>query len=370
MIPILDLSAQTAALLPEIEKAVHGIFKSGRFILGEHSLALEAELARLTGTCFGIGVASGTDALHLVLRALDIGPGDEVITSPFTFIATAEAISYCGATPVFADIDPVTFNLDPESVAAQVTPRTRALLPVHLFGQAADMDPLVTLADQHKLFIVEDCAQSIGALYRDRPTGSIGVAGCLSFYPTKNLGAFGDGGMVVTTDEHLRERLMSLRVHGSSRRYYHDEVGYCSRLDEIQAAILRIKLPHLHQWNHRRAQIAQRYNDRLGSVAALSTPQTAHYSTHTFHQYTLRSEDRDRFIAALSEQQIGHGIYYPVPLHLQKAYADLGYRPGDLPESEKAAREVFSLPMFPELGDEQVDRVVDTLHRAAPVAWA
>ncbi|UFP94863.1 DegT/DnrJ/EryC1/StrS family aminotransferase [Gloeobacter morelensis] len=368
MIPILDLSLQTAQLLPEIEKTLHEICTSGSFILGRHGRALEAEIAALIGTRSGLGVASGTDALHLVLRALGIGPGEEVITSPFTFIATAEAISYCGATPVFVDIDPETFNIDPAQIEACITGRTRAILPVHLFGQAADMDPILEIGHRRGLHVIEDSAQAIGTLYKDRPVGSMGVAGCLSFYPTKNLGAFGDGGMVVTSDEGLRDRVAALRVHGQTRRYYHDEVGYCSRLDEMQAAVLRIKLPHLETWNRRRAEIARHYDELLADLPLL-TPVRAPYSTHTYHQYTVRSVHRDQFVAGLGEQKVGVGIYYPVPLHLQNAYAALGYQPGDLPTAEQAAAEVFSLPMFPELSDAQIEGVARAMRAAAPVAW-
>lgn len=364
MIPILDLSLQTARLLPEIEQVTREIYKSGAFVLGEHGRSLEAEIAQLCGVNYGVGVASGTDALHLVLRACGLGPGDEVITSPFTFISTAEAISYCGATPVFADIDPLTFNIDPASVAERITERTRAILPVHLFGQAADLDPLLDLAGQYGLVVIEDCAQAVGTLYKGRPVGSFGAAGCLSFYPTKNLGAFGDGGMVVTSDESLRTRLHSLRMHGSLERYHHDEIGYCSRLDEIQAAILRIKLPHLADWNRRRAQIADRYDALLAGLP-LVTPGRAGYSTHSFHQYTLRSPHRESFIKGLREQEIGVAIYYPIALHLQKAYLSLGYRAGELPASEQAAREVFSLPMFPELSEEQIEQVAEAVRRVS-----
>lgn len=368
MIPILDLSQQTAALLPEIERTVGEIYRSGSFILGKHGKALEAEIAHRSGVGQGVGVASGTDALHMALRALNIGPGDEVITSAFTFIATAEAISYCGATPVFADIDPLTFNLDPLKVAEKITSRTKAILPVHLFGQSSDMDPLNALAAEHGLGIVEDCAQAIGTLYKGRPVGCFGAAGCFSFYPTKNLGAFGDGGMAVTDSPELAQRMRSLRAHGQSERYYHDEVGYCSRLDEIQAAILRIKLPHLDQWNRQRVAIADRYDALLADLP-LRTPGRVSYSTHTYHQYTVRTEHRQQFLIGLKERGIGVGVYYPVPIHLQKAYADLGYQPGDLKESEKAADEVFSLPIYPDLREEQIAEVVEAMHKAAPLAW-
>ncbi len=362
LIPILDLSHQTAQLRPAIEAAFAQILTNGRFILGAEGSSLESEIAQYTQTRYGIGVASGTDALHLVLRACGIGPGDEVITSSFSFIATAEAISYCGATPVFAEIDPRTFNLDVASVAECLTKRTKAILPVHIFGQATDLDPLLSLGQQHHVALIEDCAQAIGTLYKGKPVGSQGLAGCLSFYPTKNLGAFGDGGMIVTSSLGIQKKVQRLRTHGSSQRYLHNEVGYTSRLDEIQAAVLRIKLPHLAQWNQRRAEIAQFYNESFAGLPVL-TPYCAPYSNHTYHQYTLRSPQRDHILVSLKEQGIGSIIYYPVPIHLQRAYRHLGYGVGSLPHTEQVAKEVFSLPIFPEMTDGQVEQVVQTLRK-------
>ncbi len=363
LIPILDLKQQTAQLQPEIERAFAEILTSGWFILGKQGSQLEAEIAQQTQTAYGIGVASGTDALHLALRACGIGSGDEVITASFSFIATAEAISYCGATPVFADIDPRTFNLDMASVVEKITPKTRAILPVHLFGQAADMGALVALGQREHVAIIEDCAQAIGTTYEGQAVGSFGLAGCLSFYPTKNLGAFGDGGMVVTSSLGLRERICQLRVHGSRKdRYAHEEVGYTSRLDELQAAVLRIKLPHLAQWNGRRAAIAAYYNASFADLPVI-TPYCAPYSNHTYHQYTLRVAQRDDVAAQLRALGVGSGIYYPIPIHRQRAYRALGYHLGSLPETERAAAEVLSLPIFPEMTDSQVEQVTEIVHK-------
>jgi len=362
LIPILDLSQQTAQLRPQIEQAFADLLTSGRFILGDHGTKLEQEIAALCGASFAAGVASGTDALHLALRAAGVGPGDEVITASFSFIATAEAISYCGATPVFADIDPATFNLDPACVERCITPRTRAILPVHLFGQAADLAPLLELAEAHQLTVIEDCAQAIGTLYQGQPVGSWGAAGCFSFYPTKNLGCFGDGGMVVTTSADLQARVKQLRTHGQKIRYYHEEVGYTSRLDEIQAAILRIKLPHLAQWNAQRAAVAEFYNQQFADLPVV-TPYCAPFSNHTYHQYTLKVPHREQVIAGLKERGIGSMIYYPVPIHLQRAYAELGYQPGSLPQTERVAEQVLSLPVFPEMTLAQQEEVVEGVRK-------
>lgn len=360
MIPIFDTSAQTAKLQEQFKEVLADVMLDGRYILGPNVQAFEKEVAALCGVTLGLGVASGTDALHLALKACGVGPGDEVITPSFTFIATAEAIAYCGATPVFVDIDPETFNVDPVQVAQKITARTKVIMPVHLFGQMADMDAIMSLALEHGIQVVEDCAQAIGATSQGRPSGSFGAAGCFSFYPTKNLGAFGDGGMVVTADSTLAAQVSKLRAHGSNVRYYHDEVGFCSRLDEVQAAILRVKLPHLQNWNDRRAEIAQFYNERFKNLP-VQTPLTASGNNHTYHQYTLRVPDRDRLVKEMQAAGIGAMIYYPVPIHLQNAFQSFGYKPGDLPASEKAAAEVLSLPIFPELTDSQAEQVTDTL---------
>jgi dTDP-4-amino-4,6-dideoxygalactose transaminase len=360
LIPIFDTSAQTAKLQEQFKEALADVMLDGRYILGPNVQTFEKEIAALCGVTQGIGVASGTDALHLALKACGVGPGDEVITPSFTFIATAEAIAYCGATPIFVDIDPITFNVDPAQIAQKITARTKVIMPVHLFGQMADMDAIMGLAQEHGLQVVEDCAQAIGATYKGRPSGSFGAAGCFSFYPTKNLGAFGDGGMVVTADSTLAAHVCKLRAHGSNVRYYHDEVGFCSRLDEVQAAILRVKLPHLMNWNSRRVEIAQFYHEQFEHLP-VQTPATAPGNTHTYHQYTLRVPDRDRLVKEMQAAGVGAMIYYPVPIHLQKAFQSFGYQSGDLPVSEKAAAEVLSLPIFPELTDAQAEQVADTL---------
>jgi dTDP-4-amino-4,6-dideoxygalactose transaminase len=353
----LNLAAQHAALKEEVLPVVERVLAGAHYILGPNVTALEQEIASYTGARFAVGVNSGSDALTLALRALEIGPGDEVITTPFTYIAPAESIHQVGAQIVFADIDPRTFLIDPRDVARRMSARTRAILPVHLFGQAAPLSDLLELAEPRGIHLVEDCAQAIGASYRGRLVGSQGRLGCFSFYPTKNLGADGDGGMVVTSDERLAKALRMLRVHGIERRYYHDLHGYNSRLDEIQAAILRVKLPHLDAWNARRAAIASRYSAGLTGLP-VELPQAAADSTHVYHVYALLTERRD----ALQEHLAAHGIptliYYPQPLHLQKVYEGQGWRAGDFPVAESVARRILPLPMYPELTDEQVDYVV------------
>ncbi len=392
-VPILNLPAQYRQVGDKIEQSVLEVLRSGNYILGENLKKLEAEVAAICGTRFGIGVANGTDALILALWCIDIGPGDEVITTPFTFAATVEAITLRGATPVFVDIDAATFNIDPRRIAKAITPKTRAILPVHLYGLPADMDPILEIARAHKLWVVEDNAQAIGASYRGRMTGGMGDLACISFYPTKNLGACGDAGMIVTSNEELMERLKRLRAHGMYRRYYHDELGVNSRLDELQAVALRAKLPYLNEWNQRRSEIAALYNKALKncpgmtlpviSTAGASTPQTD--LTHVWHQYTIRvhserfqsgskansngsngvddNAQRAELTRRLSERGVGSMCYYPVPLHLQAAFKHLGYSQGDFPISEQVAQEVLSLPMYPELSDEDVLYVAECVQQ-------
>lgn len=360
-INVLDLKAQYLALKTELDRAVLDVMASGHFILGENVQALEKEIAAYCGCQYGIGVASGTDALRLAFAALDIGPGDEVITTPFTFIATANTISRAGARPVFVDIEPRTYNLDPAKIEAAITERTKAIVPVHLYGQPADMDPIMAIARRHGLKVVEDSAQAIGAVYHGRRIGSFGDVSCLSFYPTKNLGAYGDGGMVTTNDAEIADKVDILRRHGGKRRYYHEVLGFNSRLDEIQAAILRVKLPHLDRWEERRREIARHYDNLLADVPEVVTPFVLPGVQHVYHQYTIRARSRDDLAKYLQEQGIGSMIYYPLPLHLQKMYDSLGYAEGDLPESERAAREVLSLPMYPELGEEQIERIAGAI---------
>jgi dTDP-4-amino-4,6-dideoxygalactose transaminase len=362
MIPICDLTRQHQQLRPELNKVFAEVLDRAAFINGPNVAAFEEELAGYLDAPNVVGLNSGTDALHLALRALDIGPGDEVITTPFTFVATTEAIAMVGAMPVFADIDPATFTIDPAAVAAAVTPRTRAVIPVHLYGLPAAMDELLSVARRHQLAVVEDCAQSIGATIGERFTGTLGTIGALSFFPSKNLGACGDAGAVVTTDSALAERVRRLRAHGAAVKYYHDEIGVNSRLDDLQAGILRVKLRHLEHWIERRRTIAAWYTVALGrlGIIASSEPQGVR---HVYHQFTVRIPDRDRVAPMMRESGVQTMIYYPVPLHLQTVHADLGLREGAFPEAERAAREVLSLPMFPELRDTEIDHVVTSLQR-------
>lgn len=363
-VPLLDLKKQYASIRDEVQSALAAVFDSQQFILGPQLHALEEEIAAYCGTRFAIGVGSGTDALLLSLRALGVGPGDEVIVPAFSFFATAECVSLLGATPVFADIQATTFTLDPKSAAAKLSPRTRAIIPVHLYGQAADMNPLLELARKHKLHVVEDNAQALGATYHGRRTGAMGDAGCISFYPTKNLGAWGDGGMVVTNSESIAQRLRSLRDHGSAHKYLSQEVGWNSRLDEIQSAVLRVKLRHLDEWNRRRRGHAAAYDSQLRGVDGAITPRLGGWGDHVFHQYTIRAPHRDTVQKAMTAGGIGTAVYYPVPLHLQPAYASLHYKPGDLPECERASAEVLSLPVFAEITNEQIASVSGALRES------
>ncbi len=358
-IPLVDLKLQYEAIKDEIRCGLESVLESAQFVLGEQGQALEEEIARYCGVRHAVGVGSGTDALHLALRAAGIGPGDEVVTTPFTFIATAEAIAYVGARPVFVDIDPDTFNIDVALVEAALTGRTRAILPVHLFGQPADLTPLVELCRRTGLVLIEDCAQSFGASYQGRMTGAWGDLGCFSFFPSKNLGCYGDGGMVITDDGELACRLRMLRNHGSRERYHHSVIGYNSRLDELQAVVLRTKLKYLEGYNRARRLNAARYNERLGDSAVVAPVEDGR-GTHVYHQYTIRVPQRSRVREALTSAGIASAIYYPVPLHQQEVFtADCaGVR---LPAAEEAAARVLSLPMYPELTEEQIDRVCRTV---------
>lgn len=370
-VPILDLKAQYEQVGQKLEELVLDVLRSGHYILGKLGQKLEEELAALCGTKYGIGVANGTDALVLALWAADIGPGDEVVTPSFTFAATAEAIALRGATPKFIEVDPVTYNINPALIESLITERTKAIVPVHLYGQPADMDPIMEIAAKYNLIVIEDNAQGIGATYKGKPTGSFGDMACISFYPTKNLGAAGDAGMIVTRHEKFNERLRALRAHGSKVRYYHDELGVNSRLDEIQAAVLVTKLPHLAEWNNKRNQVAQWYEQAFKNTPGIITPTIAPGSTHVWHQYTIRvtvqqnpsdtTPVRDQLIKELAERGISSMCYYPVPLHMQKAFASYGYKEGDLPLSETLAQQVISLPMYPELQQQQVEQVAKTV---------
>jgi dTDP-4-amino-4,6-dideoxygalactose transaminase len=360
-VPQLDLAAQYAAIGSEIRTAVERVMASQQFILGREGAALEQEIAKLCGVAHGIGLASGTDALILALRACGVQPGDEVLLPPFTFVATGSAVSALGAKPVFADIRPDTYNLDPSELERRVTPRTRAIVVVHLYGLAADMDPILAFAKARHLPVVEDNAQAIGASYKGRRTGSLGDAACVSFYPTKNLGAYGDAGMVVTNSHELAARIRTLRNHGQSEKYRSTEPGWNSRLDEIQAAILRVKLRHLSDWQSARQSHAAEYNRLLSQVPGVMPPPAPEGYEHVYHQYTIRIEYRDALQKFLTERRIGSTIYYPFPLHLQPLYASLGHKRGDFPHAERAAQEVLSLPMYPELRNEQIAQVVDAI---------
>jgi len=360
-VPQLDLSAQYAAIGAEIRTAVERVLASQQFVLGREGAAFEQEIAQLCGVAHGIGVASGTDALILALRACGVQAGDEVLIPPFTFVATGSAVSALGAKPVFVDIRPDTYNLDPSDLARRLTVRTRAIIAVHLYGLACDMDPILKFARAHNLRVIEDNAQSIGATYRGKPAGSLGDAACLSFYPTKNLGAYGDAGMVVTNSDEMAARLKSLRNHGQAAKYVSSEPGWNSRLDEIQAAILRVKLRHLSDWQRARQAHAAAYSKLLLGIPGVAPPLVPEGYEHVFHQYTIRVERRDALVQLLNDQKIGSSVYYPVPLHLQPLYASLGHKTGDFPHAEHAAQEVLSLPMFPELRSEQITRVAEAV---------
>ena len=379
-VPLLDLKAQFAEIRAEVMPIIEQVCASQQFILGEHVRHLEEEVARYTGSAFGIGVSSGTDALLLAVMALNIGAGDEVITSPFTFFATAGTVARVAARPIFCDIDPITFNLSPEAVQSFIDRngvvrdgglfnrttggRIRAIMPVHLYGQSADMAPLVAIAQRHGLKLIEDAAQAIGTEYQGKRVGSIGDIGCFSFFPSKNLGAFGDAGLCTVNDAELAEHLRVLRVHGGKPKYFHSFVGGNFRIDELQAAVLRVKLKHLDAWTEGRRRNAA-YFDKAFAAAGLGarvvTPVAVAGGRHIFNQYIVRVQKRDELKKFLGERGIGTEIYYPVPLHLQKCFEYLGYRAGDFPESERAAVETLALPIYPELAEAQLAHVVASI---------
>ncbi|MBI4419248.1 MAG: DegT/DnrJ/EryC1/StrS family aminotransferase [Gemmatimonadetes bacterium] len=364
-VPLLDLKAQLESIRDEVLPALLGVVESQQFIMGEAVQKLEAEVAALSHARYAIACASGTDALLLSLKVLGLRPGDEVIAPTFTFFATAGAIHNAGGTPVFVDIDRKTFNLDPDQVAARVGPRTRAIVPVHLFGQMAAMERLVPLAEAQGLAVIEDAAQAIGSRRRVagtwRAAGELGTTGAFSFFPTKNLGAWGDGGMIVTQDETRATRLARLRTHGGAKEYDHEEVGVNSRLDTLHAVVLLAKFPHLAEWNARRRSRAACYAEGLAGVTGVTTPATDPPNEHIFHQYTIRADRRDALQTHLAKRGIGSKVYYPKPLHLQPCFAHLGYRDGQFPEAERAAREVLSLPLYPELTDAACGAVIDAV---------
>ncbi|OQY30173.1 MAG: hypothetical protein B6244_00995 [Candidatus Cloacimonetes bacterium 4572_55] len=356
-----DLVAEYFELKTEIDRAVHRVLKSGAFILGGEASKFEEAMSRYLGVKNSVGVGNGTDALQIAYMALDLNPGDEVITTPFTFIATVEPMVLLKLRPVFVDIDPLTFNLDPKKIEEKITERTRAIAPVHLYGQCADMDPLLEIARKHNLYVIEDAAQAIGATYKDKKAGTIGTLGTFSFYPTKNLGAYGDGGLIVADNQEIAKKLRILRVHGSYKKYEHSVIGVNSRLDSIQAAILSVKLKYLDRWNERRRAIAQIYNEHLSNVAGLKTPKEADLCYHIYHQFTIQHDSRDELQKFLTEQGVGCGIHYPKPLHLQKALAFLGHSEGEFPNAEKAAKNALSLPIYPQLSDQEAAAVSDLI---------
>ncbi len=363
-VPLLDLSRQYAHLKPELDATVVNVLTHGKFILGPEVKKLEEEIATLCKVKHAVGVASGTDALLLALRAAGVGPGDEVITTDFSFFATAGVIHRLGAKPIFVDIESDTYNIDPNLIESAITPKTKVILPVHLFGQVADMDPIMAIAAKHGLKVVEDAAQAIGSGYKSRPAGSIGDYGCFSFFPSKNLGAGGDGGMVVTDDDANHDLVRILRVHGAKPKYYHKIVGYNSRLATMQAAILLVKLPHLRTWSEKRIEHAKKYNEAFDGMSQLKRPVVKDYSTfHIYNQYTVAVSNRDEILAKLQAAKIGCVIYYPVPFHIQECFAYLGYKPDEFPLSTKAAGEVLSIPIYPDMTDAEQDEVIDTIKK-------
>jgi len=356
LIPFVDLRAQYREIQEEAEEAVTRVLADAAYVLGSEVEQFESEFAEYCGVAHGVAVNSGTSALHLALLAAGVGPGDEVITAPFTFIATAATIRYAGATPVFVDVDPVSYTLDPGQLEAAITPRTMALVPVHLYGQPADMDPILEIARRHGLAVIEDAAQAHGSEYKGRRVGGLGGLGCFSFYPTKNLGACGEGGMVVTSDPERAKRVRILRDWGQTSKYRHELLGFNYRMDGIQGALLRVKLRHLERWTEMRRAHAAHYDEKLAN-SGVSTPVAMPWARHVYHAYTVRSPRRDALRAALAESEIHSAIHYPVPLHLQPIFSDLGYGKGAFPRAEAAAETVLSLPIYPELSSDAPERV-------------
>jgi dTDP-4-amino-4,6-dideoxygalactose transaminase len=364
VIPFVDLKAQYTSIREEVNAAIQGILDTCQFTLGAEVAAFEKEFASYSQAEFGVGVNSGTSALHLALLAAGVGPGDEVITVPFTFVATVAAIHYSGAKTVFVDIDPVSFTMDPARLEAAITSKTKAIMPVHLYGQFADMDPILEIARKHGLVVIEDAAQAHGAEYKGRRAGSMGNMGCFSFYPGKNLGAYGEGGMVVTSNPDYTRTLRMLRDWGAEKKYHHVLKGYNYRLEGIQGAVLRVKLRHLEAWTEARRRAAADY-ERAFAGSGIPTPKAMPYARHVYHVYAIRTQHRQVWQDALQAEQIQTGIHYPIPVHLLPAYADLGYKAGDFPHSELAANEVLSLPMFPELTTQQCGAVAAAVRRLA-----
>jgi dTDP-4-amino-4,6-dideoxygalactose transaminase len=362
-VPYLDLKAQYQSIKPEIDAAISAVLESSQFVLGAEVAGFEREFAAYCGTSECVALNSGTSALHLALLAAGVGPGDEVITVPFTFVASVAAVIYAGARPVLVDIDPRSFNMDPTAVEAAITPRTKAILPVHLYGQPADMDPIMEVAQRRGLVVIEDAAQAHGAKYKGRPAGSIGDIGCFSFYPTKNLGAYGEGGAITTNNAEFARTVRMLRDWGQDRKYHHVQRGYNYRMEGFQGAILRVKLRHLERWTEKRRAIARQYSESLAG-SGVELPVEMPWARHVYHVYTVRAEDRNGLRAALQAEGIQTAIHYGLPAHLQPAYADLGYGKGSLPLSEAAAEQVLSLPIYPELSDRAIAKVAEAVRKA------
>ncbi|KML41337.1 DegT/DnrJ/EryC1/StrS family aminotransferase [Cytobacillus firmus] len=362
-IQMLDLSEQYNQMRDEIISKLDEVMSSSRFILGDNVKKLEADVAEYSNVAHGIGVGNGSDAIHIALQAAGVGEGDEVITTAFTFFATGGAIARAGATPVYVDIDPVTFNIDPNQIEEAITDKTKAIIPVHLYGQMADMEAIKKIADKHSLVVVEDAAQAIGARQNGKTVGELGTAATYSFFPTKNLGAYGDGGMIVTNNADISEKAKVIRVHGSKPKYYHHVLGYNSRLDELQAAVLNVKFPYLDKWSNARREKANYYTEKLSEKlpGIIQTPVEKQGNYHVFHQYTLRVPKRDDLQNYLKSKGVATMVYYPMPLHIQPVFKGLGYKEGDLPETEKAAQEAISLPMYPELKKEDQDFVIEKI---------
>ncbi|HKI25790.1 MAG TPA: DegT/DnrJ/EryC1/StrS family aminotransferase [Candidatus Sulfotelmatobacter sp.] len=361
-VPYLDLKAQYQSIKPEIDAAIARVLESSQFVLGDEVAGFEREFAPYCGTAECVALNSGTSALHLALLAAGVGPGSEVITAPFTFVASVATVIYTGARPVLVDIDPRSFTIDPAALEEAITPRTKAILPVHLYGQTADMDPIIDVARRHGLVVIEDAAQAHGAKYKGRPAGSLGDMACFSFYPTKNLGAYGEGGAVTTNNAEYAQKVRMLRDWGQDRKYHHVLRGYNYRMEGFQGAILRVKLRHLEQWTEARRAIARKYSELL-AVSGVELPEEMPWARHVYHVYTVRSDDRNGLQAALRMEGIQTAIHYAEPAHLQPAYADLGYRKGSLPHSEAAAEQVLSLPIYPELSEPAIARVVNAVKR-------
>lgn len=361
MINLVDLRRQFLSVKDEILEGINDVIESGQYIMGPKVAELEDKIAKKLGVTDAIAVANGTDALVLTLEAYGIGKGDEVITTPFTFFASAEAISRVGAVPVFVDVDPITFNINPDEIERKITTATKAIIPVHIFGQPADMDEINAIAKRYNLKVIEDACQAFGATYHNQPIGSLGDVACFSFFPTKNLGTMGDGGIITTSDPNLANLIRKLRTHGTTKKYYHDRIGYNSRLDEIHAAILLINLTKIDEWNEKRRELADRYRMKLGNIPSLTLPVEGENRSHIYHLFCIESENRDELMEALDHAQIQTGVYYPRCLHLQDVYSYLQYKEGDFPIAESLSEKLFAIPMHPFLTEDEQDQIISIL---------